>query len=251
VTVWPAADLAGVDPIVAELFVGDVAVLVAQQPIAAHGLRVPLDLRLGLLRHGLQRAREVLDEDAARLFQVVDVGVGAVALVGEAFHQARRCSCPMPKPDVESWMPRAASSPIRARMVSGPVAPTLATPSEHNSRRLIASGRKAERATSKPRRSPASAFVEPSLCSRAMASAIAAVVGGRRQHQTRLGAEDHQADAIVLAQLLEQQAERLLHHPKRFSMSIEPETSITKVSTAGLRCAGAIDRAVTAKRTSR
>src|SRR5690606_40984676 len=38
------ADLAGVDLVVAEVFVGDVTVLVAEQPVPGHGLRVELDL---------------------------------------------------------------------------------------------------------------------------------------------------------------------------------------------------------------
>ena len=46
----------------------------------------------------------------------------------------------MPKPTVVSSMPRRASRPMRSRIDSGPVAPTLATPSEQRIRRLTAPG---------------------------------------------------------------------------------------------------------------
>ena len=81
------ADLAGVDAVVAEVAVGDVAVLVAEQAPARDRFGVELDLRLGFLRDGLERPGEVLDEDLARFGESVDVVVGAVALVGQLLHE--------------------------------------------------------------------------------------------------------------------------------------------------------------------
>ena len=83
----PGADLAGVDRVVAEVLVGDGAVLEAEQPVAGHHLRVEVHLHLGVLGDGLQRAGQVVDEEAPRLVDGVHVGVDAVALVGQLLHQ--------------------------------------------------------------------------------------------------------------------------------------------------------------------
>ena len=53
----PGEDLAAVDGVVAEVVVGDVAVLVAEQPVALHRVRVELDLGLGVLRRDDQGSR--------------------------------------------------------------------------------------------------------------------------------------------------------------------------------------------------
>ena len=61
-------------------------VLVADQPVGADLGRVELDLDLHVLGDRHQRAAHLLDEDLAGLGHRVDVGVVAVALVGERLH---------------------------------------------------------------------------------------------------------------------------------------------------------------------
>jgi homocysteine S-methyltransferase len=79
----PGAELAGVDRVVAEVAVGDVAVLVAEQTPALDRHGVEFDLDLGVLGDRLERARQVLDEDPPRLGERVRIVIAPVALVGE------------------------------------------------------------------------------------------------------------------------------------------------------------------------
>ena len=81
------AELAGVDAVVAELVVVEHPVLVADQPVRRHDGGVEHDLGLGVLGGDGQRRREVLDEQPLGLGERVDVGVEAVATVGELLHQ--------------------------------------------------------------------------------------------------------------------------------------------------------------------
>ena len=80
-------DRAGVDPRIAELAVGDGPVLVADEPVRRDHGGIELDLDLGVEGDGLERPDEVLDEQPAGLGEVVDVGVEAVALVGQLLEQ--------------------------------------------------------------------------------------------------------------------------------------------------------------------
>ena len=73
--------------VVAEVRVGDVAVLVAQQAPAADQAGIEGHLGLHLTAHGLEGAGEVLPEHPLGVLQLVDVVVGAVSLVGELLHE--------------------------------------------------------------------------------------------------------------------------------------------------------------------
>src|SRR5690606_36971459 len=81
------ADLAAVDPVVAEVLVGDPAVVVADEPELGDRLRVEGDLGLGVPGGQLDVAGQVLAEHRAGLLLVGDVDGVAVALVREALHQ--------------------------------------------------------------------------------------------------------------------------------------------------------------------
>ncbi len=81
------ADLAAVHAVVAEVLVGDLAVLVADQPELPDGLPVERHLGLGVAGPDLQVGGELVDEDLAGLLLVADVGGVAVALVGEPLHE--------------------------------------------------------------------------------------------------------------------------------------------------------------------
>ena len=83
----PRADLARVHTVVAELVVGHGAILEADQAVAHDHLGVEVHLHLGIHGDGLQGARQLVDEQAAGLVQVVDVGVEAVAVVSQLLHQ--------------------------------------------------------------------------------------------------------------------------------------------------------------------
>jgi hypothetical protein len=74
------ADLAGVDLVVAEVLVGDVAVLVADEAIDADGVGVHLDLDLRVLRDDLEHAAELLLEHALGLRQHMAAFVRSASL---------------------------------------------------------------------------------------------------------------------------------------------------------------------------
>lgn len=81
------ADLAAVDAVVAEVLVGDLAVLVPDEFELLDGLRVEGDLGLGVARRQFEVGGQLVDEDLAGLLLVGDVGGVAVALVGELLHE--------------------------------------------------------------------------------------------------------------------------------------------------------------------
>ncbi len=81
------ADLAGVDVVVAEVRIAHAPVLEPDEAVLVDHVGVELDLDLGVDRDGQQRGREVVLEQALGLVDGVDVGVEAVALVGELFHE--------------------------------------------------------------------------------------------------------------------------------------------------------------------
>jgi hypothetical protein len=66
------AALAGVDLVVAERVVGDVAVLVADEAVARDQARIEVDLQLDVLRDDLERAAELLLEHTLRGVDGVD-----------------------------------------------------------------------------------------------------------------------------------------------------------------------------------
>ncbi len=77
------ADLAGVLGVVVEVARGEHAVLVADQAVGGNLGRVELDLDLDVLGDGHQGPAELGHQHLLRLGQGVDVGVVAVALVGQ------------------------------------------------------------------------------------------------------------------------------------------------------------------------
>ena len=66
-------DLARIHRVVAEVLVGHVAVFVTQQPVAVDGLRVEIDLHLGVLGDNLERSGEVFNKDALGLGERIDI----------------------------------------------------------------------------------------------------------------------------------------------------------------------------------
>ena len=81
------AHLACIDLVITEVVVGHVAIFIADQAVACHRFRVEIDLDLGIFGNGLQRAGQVIDKEAARFFNIIDIGVEAIPLVGQLFHQ--------------------------------------------------------------------------------------------------------------------------------------------------------------------
>ena len=124
----PGEDLAPVDRVVAEVAVGDVAVLVAEQPVALHLLRVELDLGLGVAPGHHERAGETGGEHPLGLGGRVDVDVPAVATVGELLEQVVVVVCDAHAHRDEA-RPGARLGADPVEDLTGPVAPTLATPS--------------------------------------------------------------------------------------------------------------------------
>ena len=80
------ADLARILRVIAERLVRQGPVLVADQPVGPHPGRVELDLDLDVIGQGEQGAAHLPDQHPVGLEQAVDVGVVAVALVGQQFH---------------------------------------------------------------------------------------------------------------------------------------------------------------------
>jgi hypothetical protein len=80
-------DRPGIHPGIPEVLVGDGPVLIADEPIRGDDGGVELDLDLGVEGDRLDRPGQVLGEQATCLGEVVDVGVEAVALVGQLLEQ--------------------------------------------------------------------------------------------------------------------------------------------------------------------
>ena len=82
----PCAKLSGVNRVVAEIFIGNGSVFVADKPVLLHHVTVKLHLNFGVQANHLQRGHDIVYEQIFRFFQRVDVAVVAVALVGQLFH---------------------------------------------------------------------------------------------------------------------------------------------------------------------
>ena len=83
----PCANFAGIDLVVVEILTLQGAVFIAQQSVFADLGGVEFHLQFHILcDHGQGRA-ELLHQHLARFTQVVDVGVVAIARVGQLFHQ--------------------------------------------------------------------------------------------------------------------------------------------------------------------
>jgi len=65
----------------------DIPVLIPDQAVVGDHVRVEVDLDLGVQGDDLQGGGQVFDEQFLGLVQVIHVGVAAVAVVGQRFHQ--------------------------------------------------------------------------------------------------------------------------------------------------------------------
>ena len=79
--------VAGVFQIVVEVFIPQHTVLIADQPVGIDLGGIELDLNLHVLGDRDERSAHLFDEHFARFVQRVDVGVVAVAAVGEFFER--------------------------------------------------------------------------------------------------------------------------------------------------------------------
>jgi hypothetical protein len=78
--------LAGVFPVVVEIFLGEQPVLVAEQAVGLHFRRIELDLDLYVLGHGEQGSSEFTDEYLLRFTEAVDIGIVPIPLVRHLLH---------------------------------------------------------------------------------------------------------------------------------------------------------------------
>ena len=79
------ADFAGVDLVVVEVFAAQGAVLVTDQAIFGDDRGIEFELDLHVLRDGQHRRRQFLDEHLAAFVERIDIGMVAVADVGQLF----------------------------------------------------------------------------------------------------------------------------------------------------------------------
>ncbi len=80
------ADFTRVLRVVIEVFLRQHAVFITNEAVAAHGGRIELHLDFDVFCDGDERAAHLLDQHLPRLAEAVDVGVVAIALVGQSFH---------------------------------------------------------------------------------------------------------------------------------------------------------------------
>jgi hypothetical protein len=83
----PGTDLASVDGVIAEILVSDIAVLVPDQAVVGHHIRVEIHLDLGVQGDDLRGGGQVFDEEFAGLVDIIHVGVAAVFVIGQRFHK--------------------------------------------------------------------------------------------------------------------------------------------------------------------
>ena len=76
-----SALIAGVDGIVAETFVGNVPIFIAQEPVAGHHLRIHVHLGTRLGGDGLEGAGQVFDENPTGFHQGINVGIATISFV--------------------------------------------------------------------------------------------------------------------------------------------------------------------------
>jgi hypothetical protein len=79
------AEFAGILAVVVEILLGEQAVFVADEPVGVEMGGIEFDLELDVLGDGEEGAGGLFDEALAGLGEGVDVGIVAVALVGEGF----------------------------------------------------------------------------------------------------------------------------------------------------------------------
>jgi len=79
----PGTDLTSIDGIVAEVLVGHIPVLVTDQAVVGNHIGVEIHLDFGIQGDHLQGGGQIFDEELLGLVQVIDVGITAVAVVGQ------------------------------------------------------------------------------------------------------------------------------------------------------------------------
>ena len=89
----PGADLTGIDGIIAEVLVGDIPVLVSDQAVVGDHIGVEIDLDLGIQGDDLQGGGQIFDEEFLGFIQIIDIGVVAVAVVGQLLPSSHHSSC--------------------------------------------------------------------------------------------------------------------------------------------------------------
>ena len=80
------ADVSGILLVVIKIFLVEDAVFVTDQPVCGHFGGVEFDLDLDVFGDGDQRTAHLADQDFSGFRLRIDVGVIAVALVGELLH---------------------------------------------------------------------------------------------------------------------------------------------------------------------
>ncbi|MNO71084.1 hypothetical protein D3C76_619870 [compost metagenome] len=208
----PGADLTGIDLVVVEVLALQRTVLVAEQAVFADGRRVELELDLDVLRHHRKGRAQLIDQHLACLAQVVNVGVVAVAGVGQLLHQPLVV---VVHAEAEGGQGNAAATLLRGHLlerievadtdvevtVGGQQDAVDAVLDEAFLRHLVGhfdtrgAGSGTARAELVDGRTDLRLFT----------------AGGRLQHHPRLAGIDHQGDAILLAQAIHQQFEGALH----------------------------------------
>ena len=81
------ADLGGIDGVVAELFLGELMLRVADLALGRHAVRIELDLHLHVRSRHVQRAGELAGKFGRRFLGRVEEAIPAVAVAREDFEQ--------------------------------------------------------------------------------------------------------------------------------------------------------------------
>ncbi len=79
----PRAHLARIHRVVAELLLGELTVFIADLAIAHHARRIKFNLDFYIAGNHMQRGRKLIDQQVPGLVERVDIGIHAIALVGQ------------------------------------------------------------------------------------------------------------------------------------------------------------------------
>ncbi|CNU88226.1 Uncharacterised protein [Salmonella enterica subsp. enterica serovar Bovismorbificans] len=80
------ADITGINLIVIEILVAQLAFFITNLPVLSHPLRIKFDLRFYIFGNGDQRLMHLILEDFLRLREGVDVAVIAVTHISNSHH---------------------------------------------------------------------------------------------------------------------------------------------------------------------
>jgi hypothetical protein len=83
----PGANLTGIDGVIAEVLVGDIAVLIADQAVVGNHIGIEIDLHLSIQRDHLQGGGQIIHKEFAGFVEIVYVGVVAIAVICQLFHE--------------------------------------------------------------------------------------------------------------------------------------------------------------------